>query len=149
LVGYVFVLLVFLQSLHQFYIGFGRRPASKLIKHIYESKISLPHNDPLLLTLLARHSYFLFNTRSYRVADDDDGVLDGHITFPIELNWNLIKQRGSLFVLGDSSYINSAYSQVEEMAESNDYKLKVEPMTPDLDEFEGWTLVELLVSKSQ
>jgi len=142
IIGFAFVLLVFVQSIQQFYIGFSRGPDSKLFLHIFENRITLPHNDPLLLTWRARYSYFHFDTRSYRVADDDDGILDGHITFPKELNWSLIKKRGSLFVLGDSSYINSAYSQVQEMASTNGYELESNPLTPDLNEFEGWALVE-------
>ena len=141
-VGYVFVLLVFVQSLQLFYIGYWRGPDSKLFLHIYENNISIPLVDPLLLTHRSRHSYFHLNTRSYRVADDDDGELDDHITFPKELNWDLINQRGSLFVLGDSTYINSAYSQVQEMAILNGYELESNPLTPDLNEFEGWALVE-------
>ena len=147
LIGYAFVVLVFFQSFQQFYIGFLRGPVSQLFLHIYENRISLPHDDPLLLTWKARHSYFLFGTRSYRVADDDDGALDGHITFPKKLNWDLIKERGSLYVLGDSTYTNSAFSQVEDMAISNGYDLESVPLTPDLDEFESWGLVELTLNK--
>jgi hypothetical protein len=122
---------------------------SNLWIHIYENRISLPQDEPLLLTWKARASYFFLNTRSYRAANDDDGTLDGHITFPKGLNWDLIKERGSLFVLGDSTYINSAYSQVQEMANSNDYKFELSPLTPDLEKFEGWALVKLSFNKSQ
>ena len=146
-VGYVFVLLVFVQSLQQFYIGFGRGPVSKLFLHIYENRISLPQDEPLLLTWKARASYFFLNTRSYRAADDDDGTLDGHITFPKGLNWDLIKKRDSLYVLGDSTYIASAYSQVQEMAASNGYKFETNSLTPDLEKFEGWALVEMKIDK--
>ena len=145
LIGYAFVLLVFVQSLQQFYIGFKRNPSSELFLHIYENRISLPDDDPLLLTRRARHSYFHFGIGSYRVADDDDGSLDGHITFPKELNWSLIKEKGSLFVLGDSLYIKSTCSQVKQMAELNGYNLESSFITPDLDEFKGWGLVELSI----
>jgi hypothetical protein len=47
--------------------------------------------------------------------------------------------------MGDSTYIASAYSQVQEMAASNGYKIQKNPITPDLDEFEGWGLVELSI----
>ena len=147
-IGYVLVFIVFLQSFQQFYIGFGRGPVSKLFLHIYENRISLPQDEPLLLTWKARHSYFFLNTRSYRAADDDDGTLDGHITFPKELNWDLIKKRDSLYVLGDSTYIASAYSQVQDMATSNGYKFETNSLTPDLEKFEGWALVELELEKN-
>ena len=63
------------------------------------------------------------------------------------MNWDLIKKRDSLYVLGDSTYIASAYSQVQDMATSNGYKIQTKPLTPDLDEFEGWALVEMKVDK--
>jgi len=145
--GYIFVLVVFLFSLRFFYWSFqgkiGRSPSSKLFSYMFDNSISLPIQNQLLLTNRARHTYFLLNTRSYRVSDPSDGILDGKITFPEELNWDSIISKGSQFVLGDSTYINNAYSQVHEMAESNGYDLESKPFTPDLDEFEGWALVEL------
>jgi hypothetical protein len=110
---------------------------------MFDNSISLPIQNQLLLTNRARHTYFLLNTGSYRVSDSSDGILDGKITFPEELNWDSIISKGSLFVLGDSTYINNAYSKVHEMATSNGYDLGSKPFTPDLDEFEGWALVEL------
>ena len=143
--GYIFVLLVFVQSLQQFYIGYWRGPDSNLYLHIYEKAISIDTNA-ILLTKSTRHTYFLFDTRGYRAKDYN---YDGEIDIPKNLTWDLINQRGSLFVLGDSTYINSVYSQVQEMANSNDYKFELSPLTPDLNEFEGWALVELSLSKSQ
>ena len=86
----------------------------------------------------------MFDTRGYRAKDYN---YDGEIDIPKNLTWDLINQRGSLFVLGDSTYINSVYSQVQEMANSNDYKFELSPLTPDLNEFEGWGLVEIEVDK--
>ena len=62
-----------------------------------------------------------------------------------ELTLDLIKDNGSLFVLGNSTYIDSTLFQVNEIAISNGYELRSTPLTPDLDEFEGWSLVELSV----
>jgi|TARA_B100001964_G_C13836983_1_gene424093 hypothetical protein len=110
---------------------------------MYENNISLHVNNPLLLTSKARHAYFLLNTRSYRVSDASDGTLDGKITLPKQLNWNLIKKGGALFVLGNDAFINSANSQVQEMANLNGYKLELNPLTPNLDEFDGWALIQI------
>jgi hypothetical protein len=35
------------------------------------------------------------------------------------------------------------------MANSNDYKFELSPLTPDLEKFEGWALVKLSFNKSQ
>ena len=142
-VGLVFVFLVYVLSFKQFYNGFSRVPESKLFLYMYENNISLHVNNPLLLTSKARHAYFLLNTRSYRVSDASDGTLDGKITLPKQLNWNLIKKGGALFVLGNDAFINSANSQVQEMANLNGYKLELNPLTPNLDEFDGWALIQI------
>ena len=147
LVGHLFVLLVITNTVRTVSREWVRVRDSNLWIHIYENRISLPQDEPLLLTWKARHSYFFLNTRSYRAANDDDGTLDGHITFPKGLNWDLIHERGSLFVLGDSTYINSSYNQVQEMASSDGYVLKLNPITPKFDEFKGWALVEFQITE--
>jgi hypothetical protein len=136
---------VFVQSFKQFYSGFWRGPDSNLYLHIYEKAISIDTNS-IVVTNNHRHTYFLLDTRGYRAIDHN---YDGEIDIPKNLTWDLIEQKGSLFVLGDSTYINSAYSQVQEMANSNDYKFELSPLTPDLEKFEGWALVKLSFNKSQ
>ena len=64
LVGYAFVLLVLLQSIQQFYIGFPRGPESKFWLHVYDEKLSLPENA-LLSSHNRRHPYFFLGTRNY------------------------------------------------------------------------------------
>jgi hypothetical protein len=144
--GYLFVLLVFVQSLQQFYTGFRRGPDSNLYLYIHDKPISIDTNS-ILLTNSARHTYFLLDIRAYRWRGFNDNLL--LLPFPKELTWNLIQEKGSLFVLGDSTYIDGAYSQVQEMASLNSYKFESSPLTPDLEKFEGWALVELSLSKSQ
>ena len=144
--GYLFVLLVFVQSLQQFYIGFQRGPDSNLYLYIHDKSISIDTNA-ILITNSRRHTYFLLDIRAYRWRGFNDNLL--LLPFPKELTWNLIQEKGSLFVLGDSTYIDGAYSQVQEMASLNSYKFESSPLTPDLEKFEGWALVELSLSKSQ
>ena len=140
--AYSFVLLVFLQSFQSFYQGFWRGPASQLFLYIYENNLSLPNRDVLLLTADSPHTYFLFNTRAFRGELNNDGI----IIIPDIMTWKSIENKGNVFVLGDSTYINSAYSQVNEMASTNGYKLESNFLTPDLDEFEGWALVKLKIT---
>jgi hypothetical protein len=49
--------------------------------------------------------------------------------------------------MGDSTYIDSTSSQVNEMAASSGYRVERTLVTPDLNEFEGWGLVELTFNK--
>ena len=145
-VGYLFGFVGIMSSLFAFR-DFNRVPESHLWLHIYENNISLPMDDPLLVTRRARHTYFFLNTRAYNVSDDSDGIQDGKITLPDELKWDLINDRGSIFVLGDRIYINSVHSQIRDMAIENGFEIQTESLTPDLNEFEGWALVELTINK--
>jgi len=149
LIGYGFVLFVFLQSMQNFYIGFSRGPESKLNLFIYEQNISLPENA-LLSSYNRRHPYFILGTRNYLGDDNWDSILkqiEAPGKFMPKLTLDLIINNGSLFVLGNSTYIDSTYSQVNEMAINNGYMLHSSPLTPPFDEFDGWALVELNLSK--
>jgi hypothetical protein len=144
-VGYAFVLLVFLQSVQEFYIGFPRGPESKFWLHVYNHKISLPENA-LLSTHRRRHPYFILGTRTYLGNDNREAIrerFEAPGIFMPELTLDLIKDNGSLFVLGNSTYIDSTLFQVNEIAISNGYELRSTPLTPDLDEFEGWGLFNI------
>tara|TARA_B100000315_G_C14188842_1_gene412383 strand:- start:138 stop:608 length:471 start_codon:yes stop_codon:yes gene_type:complete len=140
-IAYGLVLFVFLQSFQTFFQGFSRGPESKLFLHIYENNLSLPDQDPLLITDDAPHTYFLLNTRAFRSKLNSDGI----VKINPELTWSSMQNKKSIFVLGGSTYINSVYSQIDQMAISNGYKLNFDSITPDYDEFDGWALVELIL----
>ncbi len=147
--GYAFVLLVFLQSLKQFYTGFGRVPESEFWLYTYEHNISLPENA-LLSSHNRRHPYFFLGTRNHLGAESWQKVLEeirAPGKFMPKLTWDLVNDHGSLFVMGDSAYIDSTSSQVSEMAMSNGYLVDKKRLMPDLDEFEGWALVELTIDE--
>jgi len=141
MIGYTFVLLVFLQSFQTFFQGFKRVPESKLFLHIYENNISLPDYNPLLLTNKAPHTYYFLNVRAFRSKLNSDGI----VRIPDELTWISVEDKGKIYVLGDRTYINSVYSQIMEMAILNGYALDLNAITPNLNEFEGWALMELSV----
>jgi len=52
-----------------------------------------------------------------------------------------------LYVMGDSTYIDSTFSQVSELARVMNYIPTKKLLTPVLDEFDGWGLVEIEVNK--
>ena len=141
--GYIFVLLVFVQSLQQFYIGYWRDPESNLHLFIYNNEILLEPNS-ILITYRGRHGYILLNTSSYRSKDFNR---DGTVEISDNLSWEKIKGRRKLFVLGDKKYIKSVFSQINEVCLLKGYKLESNAITPDLDEFKGWALVELKLKK--
>ncbi len=143
IIGYVLVLVVFLQSFQTFFQGFWRGPESKLFLHIYENNLTLPGIDPVLITSEAPHTYFLLNTRAYRSRLNSDGI----VKINPELTWDSMQNKKSIFVLGGSTYINSVYSQIDRMSISNGYKLNFDSITPDYDEFDGWALVELIIDE--
>jgi len=137
--GYAFVLLVLVQSMQQFYIGFSRIPESKYWLYIHENRVSLPKDDSLLLAANGRHLYYLFGKGAFDTTPDNEN----NIIFPDELKWDLIRKHNSLCVSGDSSYIKKVHYKIENMANSNGYKIQTKPLTPDLPEFKGWALIEL------
>jgi hypothetical protein len=146
-VGYIFVLVVFLQSFQQFVIGYSRNPESNLWLYIYEQKIVLP-DKPLLSSFRRRHPYFFLGVRNY-LGNENANEIRSQIQAPgkfmPKLNLDLINHYGSLFVLGDSTYIDSTFLQVEKMDSLNEFNVIQKPLTPNLDEFDGWSLVELSV----
>ena len=141
-IGYAFILLVFVQSLHQFYTGFRKGPGSLFWLYIYENSIALSQDDNLLVARSGRHPYFFLNTRTYDTTPGNNQII-----IPKELNWDLIENRGSIYIVGDSIYIASVSPQIYEMASTNSYELESTPLTPDLDEFEGWALVEFQITE--
>tara|TARA_B100000315_G_scaffold159131_1_gene147674 strand:- start:899 stop:1525 length:627 start_codon:yes stop_codon:yes gene_type:complete len=148
--GYVFVLLVFLQSIQQFYIGFSRLSESRFWLHVYDQETSLPENA-LLSSHNRRHPYFFLETRNY-LGDGSWQEIVNEIQAPGKfmprLTWDLVKENGSLFVIGDSAYIDSTFTQISEMVASNSYKIQTKQLTPDLEEFEGWALVEISIDNN-
>ncbi len=147
--GYAFVILVFLQSIQQFYIGFSRNSESKLWLHIYDQSISLPDNS-LLSSHNRRHPYFFLGTRNYLGDGNWRQVLDeiqAPGKFMPKLTWDLLNEHGSVFVIGDSSYIDSTFTQVSEISSSYGYNIETKPLTPNLDKFKGWGLVEFQIKE--
>ena len=141
IIGYTFVVICFLQSFQTFFQDFRRGPGSNLFLHIYEKNISLPEKNSLLITSEAPHSYFFLNTRSFKSKLNSNGI----VKIPDELTWASIENKEKIYVLGDSTYINSAYSQIRYMASTNGYELESNPITPDNVEFKGWGVVELSI----
>ena len=142
-IAYVFVFIVFLQSFQTFFQGFWRGPKSQLFLHIYNEQISLQQNNSLLLTNSGRHAYFFLKSKPYRGSINDHGILN----VPEEFSFDLVKEKKRVNVLGDSTFIANTFYYIKEMASLNGYQLESTPLTPDLDEFEGWALVEFSAEK--
>tara|TARA_B100001964_G_C14127115_1_gene551071 strand:- start:629 stop:1009 length:381 start_codon:yes stop_codon:yes gene_type:complete len=124
-----------------------RSPDSRLYLYIYDNKVSIS-NEALLSSYSTRHPYFILGVRSY-LGNGSWQEIQEKISAPgkfmPELTIELIKNNGSLYVLGNSTYIDSTFSQVNEIAISNRKEVGLNQLTPDLDEFEGWSLVELSI----
>ncbi len=149
-VGYIIVLIVFLQSLQQFYIGFSRNNgSSQLWLHIYDNKISLPA-DALLLSRNRRHPYFFLGKRTFLGEDSWRKVLERleapDVYLP-QISWKLLEEKRSIYVYGPSSYLKRALLQIEETASKNEYILSESRLTPDLNKFEGWALAKFSIDK--
>ena len=49
--------------------------------------------------------------------------------------------------MGNQEYIDSTFSQVTELSTLNNYEVKIKSLTPKMDEFSGWGLVEIKPGK--
>jgi len=141
LFGYIFYFFVIIQTFQEFHIGYNRMPESELFLHIYENKIELSEKNSMLLTRKARHSYFLFDKRAYRISDDVDGIIDGKIPIPNSLKRDLFNNSRPLYILGDSTYISHSYNSLFSIDSISTKNLHISSVTPNLSKFSGWSLV--------
>ena len=145
LVGYFIVLVVFLQSFQQFIIGFSRPDgSSQLWLHIYENKISLP-DDALLLSRDRQHPYFFLGNRVFLGTESWQEVrkkIAAPDIFLPKVSWNLIKEKRNIYAFGPNSYLDRAFSQMENTVSKNEYTVSVNRLTPEWNKFKGWALVQ-------
>ena len=148
LVGYFIVLIVFLQSFQQFFIGFSRpNGSSQLWLHIYENKISLP-DDALLLSRDRQHPYFFLGNRVFLGTESWQEVrkkIAAPDIFLPKVSWNLIKEKRNIYAFGPNSYLDRAFSQMENTVSKNEYTVSVNRLTPELNKFKGWALLEFSI----
>lgn len=126
-IAYMFVGLILASSLVTFATGFDRVPASKFFLYLYEHRVSLPADDPLLVSQRSRHPYFFLSSRTYRG----------------ELTWDLIRSHGDMFVLGDGEYVSERLEEIEDIAKAADVTFKRRTLTPGYEDEEGHTLLQL------
>ena len=96
-----------------------------------------------------RHPYFFLKQRTYLGEGDWKTILK-KIKAPgryiPDLSLQTVKDNGSIFVLGDSNYLKSAFDKFHKIALSSGYQLDLNPITPELDEFDGWALTEIKIN---
>ncbi len=126
-IGYMFAGLVIASSFVTFATGHDRGNESKLWLHLYEGDISLPAEDPLLVTDRNRHPYFFLDTRTYRG----------------DLSWELVTSRGQLFVLGDEEYIATRIDELDGLAAEHNATYSRETLTPGYSDEDGHALIRL------
>jgi hypothetical protein len=126
-IGYMFAGLVIASSFVTFATGFDRSNESNFWLHIYEENISLPAEDPLLVTNRNRHPYFFLDTRTYRG----------------DLTWDLVTSRGQLFVLGDEEYVATRIDELDRLAAGHNVTYSRETLTPGYSDGDGHTLIRL------
>ena len=126
-IGYMFAGLVIASSFVTFATGWERSNWSNFFLHIYEEDISLPAEDPLLVTDKSRHPYFFLDTRTYRG----------------ELTWELVTSRGQLFVLGDEEYVASRIDELDGLAAEHNSTYSRETLTLGYSDEDGHTLIRL------
>ena len=118
-------------SIYNLVRPFERPPASRIILYLHENKISLPTNDPLLLSTFERHPYFFLNSS----------------TFQGDLTFEKILEKKEVFVLADDNYTQKKISEITFMAQKFNYSFQSRSLIPDYNENEikkGFSIKEFL-----
>jgi len=127
-IGYMFVALVLVSSLGTFFLlGFPREPASRFWLYLHEQHVTLPDEDPLLISESSRHSYFFLEAR----------------TFQDELTWDLVDSHHGLYLIGSDEFVTARLTEIESMAEEADFAFKRRNLTPGYQGEEGHVLLQL------
>ena len=126
-IAYMFAGLILASSLVTYATGFDRVPASKFLLYLYEHRISLPSEDPLLVSQHSRHPYFFLDARTFRG----------------ELTWDLISSYGEMFVLGNTEYVSERLEEIEGLAEAADVTFTRRTLTPGYQGEEGHAILQL------
>ena len=126
-IGYMFVALVLISSLGSLAIGFNRVPASQYWLYLHQQHVTLPDDEPLLISQSPRHSYFILGTRAFRD----------------ELTWDVIVAQDGLFLLGDERFVSTRLVKIGDMAESAHFMFERRNLTPDYHGAEGHVLLHL------
>jgi len=120
LIGFFFVFLVLTSSVYKLARPFPRPPESRIILYLHEKNISLPSEDPLLLSTFERHPYFFLNSS----------------TFQGDLTFEKILEKKGVFVLADDNYTQKKISEITSMAEKFNYSFQTRSLIPDYNENE-------------
>ena len=120
LIGIFFVFLVLTSSIYNLVRPFPRPPASRIILYLHEKNISLPSEDPLLLSTFERHSYFFLNSS----------------TFQGDLTFEKILEKKGVFILANDKYTHKKISEITSMAQKFNYSFQTRSLIPDYNENE-------------
>ena len=131
-IAYMFVALVLASSLVTFVDGFHRAPVSEFWLYLHDQRISLPSDDPLLVSQQSRHPYFFLGVRPFR----DD------------LTWDRISVGDGTFLLGDAEFTSARLTEIERMAEQASFTFTSSNLTPGYQDEEGHAIVQLYDFKS-
>jgi hypothetical protein len=126
-IGYMFVALVLISSLGTFVQGFHRVPASRFWLYLHEQHVTLPDNDPLLISEKSRHPYFFLRGRTARG----------------ELRWDQIISHSNLFVLGSDDFVSRSLTKIKIMAEAANFTFERQNLTSGYEDEEGHALIQL------
>ena len=126
-IAYMFVAVVVVSSVVTFVDGFDRVAESRFWLYLNQQSVSLPSDNPLLISERSRHPYFFLSTRSYRG----------------DLTWERISSHGSVFLLGDGKFVSSRLSEVKELAEAANSTFRRQNLTAGYQDEEGHVLLQI------
>ena len=127
-IGYLFVALVLVASLHAFYKGFEREPISEYYLYLNENEISLPETNPLLISQAPRHPYFF---------------LDKARTFRGDLTVDNVTSDKSVFILGNEEVVAATLNDISELTNTVGYTYETRSLTPGYQDVKGNTLIQV------
>ena len=114
-----------------FFVGFQRPNDSQLWLHIFENKIEIPYEEPLLISEWTRHPYFFLNSRSFV------GTLEVED----------IRSKDRIFLLGTGEFLNRNLASIEKKLEETDIGFIETSLTPNYADSDGNALRQVLFIK--
>lgn len=128
-IGYMFISLVLALSLAKFRLAFDT-PAptyAEFWQYIHEQQVTLPAENPLLISEEPSLPYLLLRARSF----------EGEVT------WDLIMTHQTLFLVGSDNFVSTYLTTVERLAETSGFTYKSRNLTADYSDDEGTVLLQL------
>jgi len=128
-IGYAFITIILIMSFAKLRFGFDIPESEnhKFWRYLYNHQITLPAENPLLLSENPHRPYLFLKARS----------------FVGELTWGKISTHQSLFLVGNRDFLKIRLETIEHLAQTANHTFKLRNLAPGYQDNDGFQLLEL------